>query len=112
MTTSQQFKSTIVSTQKMKKITMAMRLVAASKLGHAQKRMAKSKPYAEKMYEVIGHVACSHSEYRHPFLLERDSVKNIGLIVIGSDRGLCGGLNVNLFRHCLKSIKSWEGEGK
>ena len=75
MTTSQQFRSTIVSTEKMKKITMAMRLVTASKLGQAQKRMSKSKPYADKMYEVIGHVACSNSEYRHPFLLERSVSK-------------------------------------
>ena len=76
MTTSQQFRSTIVSTEKMKKITMAMRLVAASKLGQAQKRMSKSKPYADKMYEVIGHVACSNMSTDTLFFL-RGSVSKM-----------------------------------
>lgn len=92
--------SSIKSTQK---ITSAMEMVAASKMRRAQERMEASRPYAEKMREVIGHVALANPEYRHPFMQVRDT-KKIGYIIVSSDRGLCGGLNTNLFRKLLKDI--------
>lgn len=98
-------KQCIASTQKTKKITRAMELVAASKLGKTQASMAKGRPYADAMNEMIRHVAYSHSEYRHPFLEERAKTRQ-GYIVISTDRGLCGGLNNNLFRKLLQIIKN------
>ena len=92
--------SSIKSTQK---ITSAMEMVAASKMRRAQDRMEASRPYAEKMREVIGHVAMANPEYRHPFMQAREA-KKIGYIIISSDRGLCGGLNTNLFRKLVKEI--------
>lgn len=92
--------SSIKSTQK---ITSAMEMVAASKMRRAQDRMEASRPYAEKMREVIGHVAMANPEYRHSFMQAREA-KKIGYIIISSDRGLCGGLNTNLFRKLVKEI--------
>ncbi len=93
--------SSIKSTQK---ITSAMEMVAASKMRKAQDRMAASRPYAEKMREVIGHVALANPEYKHPFMTARE-VKRIGYIIVSSDRGLCGGLNTNLFRSLVREIR-------
>ena len=92
--------SSIKSTQK---ITSAMEMVAASKMRKAQDRMESSRPYADKIRQVIGHVAMANPEYRHPFMQKRD-VKRIGYIIVSSDRGLCGGLNTNLFRRLLRGI--------
>ncbi len=92
------------------KITKAMEMVAASKLRRTQDRMAESRPYADKIRTVIGHLYNANPEYRHPFLLERD-VKRIGYIVMTSDRGLCGGLNVNMFRMLLKDMQEWRDKG-
>ncbi len=103
-------KATIHSTQKTKKITRAMELVAASKLGKTQQRMAKGRPYADKMLEVIQHVAQSQSEYRHPYLQTRPLTR-VGCIVVSSDRGLCGGLNANLFKATLQHFKHWLDDG-
>lgn len=104
-------KNTINSTKKTKVITNAMYLVAASRLGKTQERMAASKPYAEKMREVIGHVAHRKSEYKHPYLTPRKNIKKIGVILITSDRGLCGGLNSNLLKLTVKQLKDWQEQG-
>ncbi|MBM4226482.1 MAG: F0F1 ATP synthase subunit gamma [Gammaproteobacteria bacterium] len=99
----------IASVQNTQKITRAMEMVATSKMRKAQERMRATRPYAEKMRNVIAHVAESNSEYRHPFLVSRP-VRRVGVIVVSTDRGLCGGLNSNLFRQLIQQIKRWQGE--
>jgi F-type H+-transporting ATPase subunit gamma len=99
----------IASVQNTQKITRAMEMVATSKMRKAQDRMRATRPYAEKMRNVIAHVAESNSEYRHPFLVARP-VRRVGVIVISTDRGLCGGLNSNLFRQLIQQIKRWQAE--
>jgi len=99
--------SSIKSTQK---ITSAMEMVAASKMRKAQDRMSLGKPYAEKIRSVVSHLANATPEYNHLYLSERD-VKRVGYIVISSDRGLCGGLNGNLFKKTVKSMKEWHDKG-
>ena len=100
--------SQIKSISNTKKITKAMEMVAASKMRRAQDRMKASRPYAEKMRQVVGHVANGHLEYKHPYTQERETVKRVGYIIMSSDRGLCGGLNVNLFKQALRSIAEWK----
>lgn len=95
--------SSIKSTQK---ITSAMEKVAVSKMRRAQARMATSRPYAERIRQVIGHLANANPEYRHPFMQERE-VKRVGYIVVSTDRGLCGGLNTNLFKALVTNMKEW-----
>ena len=95
--------SSIKSTQK---ITSAMEMVAASKMRKAQDRMELGKPYAQRIRSVVGHIANANPEYRHIYLQERD-VKRVGYIVVSSDRGLCGGLNTNLFKATVKDMKTW-----
>ena len=95
--------SSIKSTQK---ITSAMEMVAASKMRKAQERMQTSRPYAERIRQVVGHVANANAEYKHNFMLERE-VKRVGFIIISTDRGLCGGLNINLFKKTLESMTEW-----
>lgn len=97
----------IKSIQNTQKITKAMEMVAASKMRRAQDRMLAARPYAEKILNVVQHMSEANSEYRHPFLMEREEIKRVGFIVITSDRGLCGGLNVNVFRKLLPELKSW-----
>lgn len=99
--------SSIKSTQK---ITSAMQLVAASKMRKAQDRMELGRPYAERIRQVIGHLANATSEFRHQYLEERE-VKRVGFIIISTDRGLCGGLNINLFKTALKAIKEYQDKG-
>jgi F-type H+-transporting ATPase subunit gamma len=99
----------IASVQNTQKITRAMEMVATSKMRKAQERMRSARPYAEKMRNVVAHIAQAHSEYRHPFLIARP-VKRVGVIVVSTDRGLCGGLNSNLFRLMVQQIKRWQGE--
>jgi F-type H+-transporting ATPase subunit gamma len=98
--------------QNTRKITKAMEMVAASKMRKAQERMRMARPYAEKIRNVAAHMAGANPEYRHPFLVERDSVKRVGLIVITTDKGLCGGLNTNLLRlrSASTSVAGAEGE--
>lgn len=86
-----------------------MEKVAVSKMRKAQQRMAAGRPYAERIRQVIGHLANANPEYRHSFMVERD-VKRVGYIVVTSDRGLCGGLNINLFKALLKSLKEWRDQ--
>ena len=100
--------SQIKSIGNTKKITKAMEMVAASKMRRAQDRMKASRPYAEKMRQVVGHLAAGHLEYKHPYTQTRETVKRVGYIIISSDRGLCGGLNVNLFKQALRSIAEWK----
>lgn len=110
MASGKEIKGKIASVQSTKKITRAMEMVAASKMRKAQERMAASKPYASRMRQVVAHLANADLEYRHSYLQERE-VKNVGYIVVTSDRGLCGGLNVNLLKNVVKSAKAWEEQG-
>lgn len=108
MSTAREIRTKIGSIQNTKKITRAMELVAASKMRKAQERMAMSRPYAKKIRRVISHVALSHAEYQHPYMQQREQVKRVGFIVITTDRGLCGGLNINLFRKTVSEMKLWD----
>jgi len=100
----------IGSIKNTQKITKAMEMVAASKMRRAQDRMRASRPYAQKMRVVIGHLNEANPDYRHPFLVERE-VKSVGFIVLSTDRGLCGSLNVNLFKGALVAIREWQQKG-
>ena len=102
----------IKSVQNTRKITKAMEMVAASKMRKAQERMRMARPYGEKIRTVAAHISHANPEYRHPFLVERDSVKRVGLIVITTDKGLCGALNTNLLRMILGQYKAWQAEGE
>lgn len=106
---SKEIRTQIASVKNTQKITKAMEMVAASKMRKAQARMTATRPYVEKVKRVIDHVSGAHHEYKHPYTIERP-VKRIGLIVISSDRGLCGGLNTNLFRRTLKKLQAWQTE--
>ena len=110
MSGAKEIKSKIGSVQNTQKITSAMEMVAASKMRRAQEGMAASRPYAENMRNVIGHIALGNLEYRHPYLEERE-VKRVGYIVISTDRGLCGGLNINLFKQVLADAAKWQNQG-
>ena len=110
MAGAREIRSKIASIKNTRKITSAMQLVAASKMRKTQDRMKASKPYATKIYEVVRHIARANSEYRHPFMTER-TIKRIGVIVVSSDRGLCGGLNANLFRDSMRDFKEWQTKG-
>jgi F-type H+-transporting ATPase subunit gamma len=102
----------IKSVQNTRKITKAMEMVAASKMRKAQERMRAARPYGEKIRNVAAHISHANPEYRHPFLVHRDSVKRVGLIVITTDKGLCGALNTNLLRMVLNQYKAWQAEGE
>jgi len=102
----------IRSVQNTRKITKAMEMVAASKMRKAQERMRMARPYGEKIRTVAAHISHANPEYRHPFLVDRDSVKRVGLIVITTDKGLCGALNTNLLRQALAQYKQWQAEGE
>lgn len=110
MAGAKEIRTQIKSIQNTQKITKAMEMVAASKMRRAQDRMAATKPYAEKMRNVIGHLAMAHPEYKHPFLIEREA-KRVGFIIVSSDRGLCGGLNINLFKQAVLAMREWQQKG-
>ncbi|MFK8016949.1 MAG: F0F1 ATP synthase subunit gamma [Gammaproteobacteria bacterium] len=110
MSGAKEIRTKITSVKNTQKITKAMELVAASKMRKAQERMAKSRPYAQKIRTVIGHLNEANPDYKHPFLQERD-VKRVGFIVVTTDRGLCGGLNINLFKELLAHMKQWDDKG-
>lgn len=112
MAGSREIRNKIKSVKNTQKITRAMEMVAASKMRKAQDRMKKARPYGEKIRNVAAHMSRANTEYRHPFLIERDTVKRIGVIVVTSDKGLCGGLNTNVLRKVLGQMKSWESEGE
>ena len=100
----------VASIKSTQKITKAMQLVAASKMRKAQERMAAGKPYAQKIRQVVAHVAHATPEYKHTYLIERP-VKRVGYIVVSSDRGLCGGLNSNLFKQVVISVREFQAQG-
>ena len=102
-----EIRSKIASVKNMQKITSAMEKVAASKIRKAQKQMEASRPYAQRIRRVIGHLAHANPDYKHPFLIERE-VSRVGFIVISTDRGLCGGLNANLFKKMIGEIADWQ----
>jgi F-type H+-transporting ATPase subunit gamma len=102
----------IKSVQNTRKITKAMEMVAASKMRRAQERMRAARPYAEKIRHVAAHISHANAEYKHPFLVERDTVKRVGIIVVTTDKGLCGALNTNLLRQVLTQYKQWQAEGE
>ncbi|MDD5240635.1 MAG: F0F1 ATP synthase subunit gamma [Sulfuricella sp.] len=104
-----EIRTKIKSVQNTQKITRAMEMVAASKMRKAQDRMRAARPYAEKIRNVAAHMSRANPEYRHPFLLKREELRRIGVIVVTSDKGLCGGLNTNVLRMVLGKIKEWEG---
>ena len=110
MAGAKEIRSKIASIKSTQKITSAMEKVAVSKMRKAQQRMAAGRPYAERIRQVIGHLAKANPEYRHSFMVERD-VKRVGYIVVTSDRGLCGGLNINLFKALIKNMKEWHDSG-
>jgi F-type H+-transporting ATPase subunit gamma len=109
---SKEIRTKIKSVQNTRKITKAMEMVAASKMRKAQDRMRASRPYGEKIRNVAAHISQANPEYRHPFLVDRNSVKRIGIIVVTTDKGLCGGLNTNVLRLALNKIKEWQAEGE
>ena len=102
-----EIRSKIASVKNMQKITSAMEKVAASKIRKAQRQMEASRPYAERIRRVIGHLSHANPDYRHPYMTERE-VKRVGLIIISTDRGLCGGLNVNLFKRVIGEMSNWQ----
>jgi F-type H+-transporting ATPase subunit gamma len=105
-----EIRSKIRSVQNMRKITKAMEMVAASKIRKAQDQMEASRPYAERIRRVIGHLSHANPDYKHPWLVERE-VKRVGFIIISTDRGLCGGLNVNMFKKVIGELQQWRGQG-
>ena len=109
---SKEIRTKIKSVQNTRKITKAMEMVAASKMRRAQERMRMARPYGEKIRNVAAHISSANPEYRHPFLVERDSVKRVGIIVVTADKGLCGGLNTNVLRLALSKIRDWEAAGE
>jgi F-type H+-transporting ATPase subunit gamma len=102
-----EIRSKIASVKNMQKITSAMEKVAASKIRKAQRQMEASRPYAERIRRVIGHLAHANPEYKHPYMTERE-VRRVGFIIISTDRGLCGGLNVNLFKRVIGEMATWQ----
>jgi F-type H+-transporting ATPase subunit gamma len=102
----------IRSVQNTRKITKAMEMVAASKMRKAQDRMRHARPYGEKIRNVAAHISHANPEYRHPYLVDRDTVKRVGIIVITTDKGLCGALNTNLLRLVLAQYKQWQADGE
>lgn len=107
MAGAKEIRSKIQSIKNTQKITRAMQMISASKMRRAQDRMSTLRPYSDKMRQVISHVAKSHSEYHHPYLQSRDR-KRVGLIVVSTDRGLCGGFNINLFKSVVHQMKQWQ----
>ena len=105
-----EIKTKITSVQNTRKITKAMEMVAASKMRRAQDQMFATRPYAQRIATVVAHVASSHPEYKHPYLIERP-IKRAGFIAISTDRGLCGGLNTNLFKMSLNKIGELDEQG-
>lgn len=106
MSGAKQIRTQIASIKNTQKITKAMEMVAASKMRKAKERMSATRPYASKIKSVINHLASASSEYKHPFMVARPEVKRVGMIIVTSDRGLCGGLNANLFKAALKKISA------
>jgi len=112
MAGSKEIRTKIKSVQNTRKITKAMEMVAASKMRKAQERMRHARPYGDKIRTIAAHLAHANTEYRHPFLVKREGVNGVGLIVVTSDKGLCGGLNTNVLRLALNKLREWQGENR
>lgn len=110
MAIGKEVKTKINSIKSTQKITSAMEMVAASKMRRAQERRELGKPYANRIRAVVGHIARAESEYKHPYMEQRE-IKHVGYIIISTDRGLCGGLNTNLFKQVIKSMHEWSDQG-
>jgi F-type H+-transporting ATPase subunit gamma len=111
MAAAKEIRTQIGSIKNTQKITSAMEMVAASKMRKAQDLMRASQPYARQIRNVVAHIADANPEYRHDYMIERDEVKRVGYIVVSTDRGLCGGLNVNLFKAVLRDAMTWRDKG-
>jgi len=112
MAGNREIRNKIKSVQNTRKITKAMEMVSVSKMRKVQERMRAARPYGEKIRNVAAHLSHANPEYRHPFLIARDTVQRIGIIVITTDKGLCGGLNTNVLRLTLGKMKEWESQGE
>ena len=112
MAGSKEIKTKIKRVQNTRKITKAMEMVAASKMRKAQERTRAARPYAEKIRNVAAHLSHANPEYHHPYLVTRDTVKKVGIIVVTADKGLCGGLNTNVLRMALAKMREWESQGE
>ena len=110
MAGAKEIRTQISSIKGTQKITSAMEMVAASKMRKAQERRETSRPYAERIRQVVGHVAHANTEYKHTYMTERE-VKRVGFIIVSTDRGLCGGLNINLFKKTIGSMTPWKEQG-
>lgn len=111
MAGAKEIRGKIKSVQNTAKITKAMEMVAASKMRKAQDRMRASRPYANKIGNVLAHLAQAHSEYKHAYLSEREEIRRVGYIIISTDRGLCGGLNTNMFKATVAQMAEWDSKG-
>jgi F-type H+-transporting ATPase subunit gamma len=111
MPSGKEIRTKIKSVQNTRKITKAMEMVAASKMRKAQERMKAARPYGEKIRRLAANLSHANSEYKHPFLKKQGEVKRVGLVIITTDKGLCGGLNTNVLRIALNNLKEWEGKG-
>ena len=111
MAGSKEIRNKIKSVQSTRKITKAMEMVAASKMKRAQDRMRAARPYVERVFNIAMHIAKANTEYKHPFLVKRPSVKRVGVIVVTTDKGLCGGLNTNVLRLVTQRFKEWRAAG-
>ncbi len=111
MSGTKEIRNKIRSVQNTSKITKAMEMVAASKMRKAQDRMSAGRPYAEKVRQIAAHLMQANPEYKHPYMVERSEVKGVGIVVVTTDKGLCGGLNTNLMRLVLERISSFQSQG-
>jgi F-type H+-transporting ATPase subunit gamma len=111
MAGAREIRTKIKSVQNTRKVTRALEMVSASKIRKAQDLMKASRPYARAMRQVIGHIAHANVEFKHPFLVERETVKRVGYVIVSTDRGLCGGLNTNMFRKLLTEVRAWQDKG-
>jgi F-type H+-transporting ATPase subunit gamma len=111
MAGSKEIRNKIKSVQSTRKITKAMEMVSVAKMKKAQERMRATRPYLEKTFNIVMHIAKANTEYKHPFLTPRDAVKRVGVILVTTDKGLCGGLNTNVLRMVTQQHKEWRGKG-
>ncbi len=109
MASAREIRTKIKSVQNTRKVTKALEMVSTSKIRRAQEQMRTTRPYARSMLAMVGHIAKANTEYRHPFLVERE-VKRVAYVVVSTDRGLCGGLNNNLFRRVLAEVREWQAK--
>lgn len=111
MAGAREIRTKIKSVQNTRKVTRALEMVSASKIRKAQDLMRASRPYSRAMRQVIGHLAHANVEFKHPFLIEREAIKRVGYVIVSTDRGLCGGLNTNMFRKAISDIRAWQEKG-